>query len=116
MVLLTSLLSACASLPKNVDRPVSRAYIDTDDTTLGRFVQGELERNEGLSGFYILANGLDAFAARALLADSAERSIDAQYYLLHNDLVGRLFLDSLLKAADRGGARALAGGRHDARR
>ena len=65
-------------------------------------MQEDIERHAGLSGFYILANGLDAFAARALLADSAERSIDAQYYLLHNDLVGRLFLHSLLKAADRG--------------
>jgi len=37
-----------------------------------------------------------------LLAYTAERSIDAQYYLLHSDLVGRLFLDALLKAADRG--------------
>ena len=102
MALLTSLLGALVSLPGNADRSVSHAYTDTADTTLGRFVQDDLARHPGLSGFHILASGLDAFAARALLAQSAERSIDAQYYLLHNDLVGRLFLDMLLNAADRG--------------
>ena len=36
------------------------------------------------------------------MSASAEHSIDAQYYLLNNDLVGNLFLDLLLDAADRG--------------
>ena len=36
------------------------------------------------------------------MAQIAERSIDTQYYLLHDDLTGRLFIDQLLKAADRG--------------
>ena len=40
--------------------------------------------------------------ARAVLAHMAERSIDVQYYLYHDDLVGRLFTDQLVKAADRG--------------
>jgi cardiolipin synthase C len=56
----------------------------------------------GESGFHLLNNGLDAFVARVLLVHFAERSIDVQYYLYHNDLVGRLFTDQLLKAADRG--------------
>jgi phosphatidylserine/phosphatidylglycerophosphate/cardiolipin synthase-like enzyme len=50
----------------------------------------------------LLADGLDAFVARAVLSHRAERSIDAQYYLYHSDLVGKLFSDLLLKAADRG--------------
>jgi putative cardiolipin synthase len=45
---------------------------------------------------------LDAFVARAVLAQSADRSIDAQYYLLHDDMAGALFVDQLLRAADRG--------------
>ena len=36
------------------------------------------------------------------LAHVAERSIDVQYYLYHNDLVGQLLTAQLLKAADRG--------------
>ncbi|WP_253286206.1 phospholipase D family protein [Ruegeria sp. HKCCD6157] len=36
------------------------------------------------------------------MAAAAERTIDAQYYLLHNDPTGHLFAASLLQAADRG--------------
>ena len=50
----------------------------------------------------MLASGLDAFVARAVLAGLAQRSLDVQYYLYHNDLTGKLFTQQLLKAADRG--------------
>jgi len=95
-------LGGCASLPPNDDREPSYAFADTGRTTLGKAIAADLERHPGLSGFYLLPRGVDAFTARAALAYRAERSIDAQYYLLHNDLIGKLFLDSLLKAADRG--------------
>ena len=96
------LLGGCATLPKDFDRPVSFAYRDTEDTFLGKIRLREMAAHPGQSGFLLLGDGLDAFVARALLAQSAERSIDAQYYLFHNDLVGALFVDQLLKAADRG--------------
>ena len=57
---------------------------------------------QGQDGFLLLDSGLDAFVARAVLTRHAERSIDLQYYLYHQDLVGHLFLDLLVKAADRG--------------
>ncbi len=95
-------LSGCGSLPKDVSRPVSYAHTDTDNTPLGRARRDEIRRHPGESGFLLLGNGLDAFVARAVLANQAERSIDAQYYLLHNDLTGALFIDQLVQAADRG--------------
>lgn len=54
------------------------------------------------SGFLPLSNGFDAFVARAVLAERAKKTLDAQYYILHDDDVGRGFAFSLLKAADRG--------------
>ena len=96
------LFSGCATLPENVDRPASHALTDTDDTFLGRDFQLEKAAHPGKSGFLLLGNGLDAFVARALLAHKAERSIDAQYYLLHKDLTGTLFIYQLLQAANRG--------------
>ena len=96
------IVSGCATLPKDFERPVSHAVTDTDSTRLGQIRRHELDAKTGQSGFLTLANGLDAFVARAVLAQAAERSIDAQYYLLHNDKVGFLFIDQLLKAADRG--------------
>jgi len=95
-------ISGCATLPENVDRPVSYALTDTEDTAWGKSRQDERAAHPGQSGFILLANGLDAFVARALMAEFAERSIDVQYYLYHDDLTGRLFTHQLLKAADRG--------------
>jgi len=54
------------------------------------------------SGFYVLNSGLEALAARLLLAERAERSLDVQYYAIADDLVGRLFVGYLVGAADRG--------------
>jgi putative cardiolipin synthase len=101
-ILVLYLIVGCATLPENFDRPESYAYTDTDDTRLGQARRDEINAHPGQSGFLLLGNGLDAFLARALLSENAERSIDVQYYLYHNDLIGRLFTDQLLKAADRG--------------
>jgi putative cardiolipin synthase len=95
-------ISGCATLPQNFERPESHALTDTGDTHWGRLRQDERAAHPGQSGFILLANGLDAFVARALMAEFAERSIDVQYYLYHDDLTGRLLTHQLLKAANRG--------------
>jgi cardiolipin synthase C len=100
--LIALLMHGCATLPKNFERPVSHAVIDTDDTLIGKLHRDEKSARPGQSGFLLLGDGLDAFVARAVLTQAAQRSIDAQYYLLHNDLTGRLFIAQLLEAADRG--------------
>ena len=89
-------------MPPNSDNPESFALPDTGDTRLGKAYL-ELNKNSSEeSGFVLLDNGLDAFAARLALARDAERSIDVQYYMFHNDMTGKLLIDQLLKAADRG--------------
>jgi len=95
-------LGACASLPDNSSRPESHAYNNTRQTFLGRDFSQYSQSHTGESAFYLLGNGLDAFVARAGLASIAERSIDTQYYMIHNDVVGNLFIDSLYEAAERG--------------
>ncbi len=94
--------SGCATLPQNVERPVSTAFSDTETTSIGRRVAEEGRGRAEMSGYHLLADGLDAFVARMVLADRAERSIDAQYYMVHNDVVGSLFIDRLYQAAERG--------------
>jgi putative cardiolipin synthase len=100
--LLLLALVGCATLPENVDRPPSKAYTDTEDTAIGSAIVRETADHPGQSGFLLLENGLNAFVARAVLARFAERSIDVQYYLYNDDLVGRLFTDQLVQTADRG--------------
>jgi putative cardiolipin synthase len=96
-------LGGCASLPDNSDRTESLHYTDTDDTPLGKLVEKRLPAHaEGQSGYLLLPDGLDAFVARAVLAQLAERSIDAQYYMWHGDEVGQLLSHQMLMAAGRG--------------
>lgn len=96
------LVSGCAKLPDNSGRSASFATTPDATTKIYREATKVLGPDPDENGYLLLGNGLDALVARALMAGLAEKSIDAQYYLLHNDLVGRLFVDQLLKAADRG--------------
>ncbi|RLA59987.1 MAG: phospholipase D family protein, partial [Gammaproteobacteria bacterium] len=89
-------------MPPNDHQISSAVLTDTDDTIMGRNVTEAVASNGGQTGVLLLNTGLGAFVARAVLAINAERSLDVQYYLLHRDLSGRLLLDQLLKAADRG--------------
>ena len=57
---------------------------------------------KGPSGIRLLPRGPDAFLARLTLVDLAERSLDLQYHLWHDDTVGRLLLGAVMRAADRG--------------
>ena len=48
------LISGCASLPQNFDRPVSHAYMDTGDTSLGKAHRSEIDAHKEESGFLLL--------------------------------------------------------------
>lgn len=71
-------------------------------TRLGLALAPQLAAHPDRNGIYPLPDPHDAFAARALLARSAERTLDVQYYIWHGDLTGTLLLEELHDAADRG--------------
>jgi putative cardiolipin synthase len=97
---LMMLLTSCATLPAN--NPTQTLTItDTEDTRLGKLSAEMTRDHPGESGFYLLKNGQDAFAARLILMAGAEKSIDAQYYMIHGDTTGTLFVEQLVGAADR---------------
>ena len=54
------------------------------------------------SGIVALDDPYDAFAERILLARTAEKTLDVQYYIRHGDITGTLLLDALREAASRG--------------
>ncbi len=58
--------------------------------------------HEDTRGVFALPEGLDAFAARVLLAGAAEHALDAQYYIWDHDMSGALLFEALHRAADRG--------------
>jgi cardiolipin synthase C len=94
--------AGCATLPRDIVREPSHAWDRPQETKLGRVLAVDVDNHPGLSGFHVLGNGLDAFVARMALAGAAERTLDLQYYIFHDDLTGKLILDNVLNAADRG--------------
>lgn len=98
-----SFLSGC-SLPPLDKRSESTALTpeQSADTPLGRGIAPVAAAHPGKSGIHPLPNAYDAFAARMMLARAAERSLDVQYYIWHNDMTGTMLLEALHEAADRG--------------
>lgn len=112
LALAMALQAGCAGLPPKPPLAESRAFIDTDDTPLGRIARASLpaeatddgvpDARPGRSGFRLLPSGEQSFDGRLALAERAVRSIDAQYYHIHADPAGATFLRALRDAAARG--------------
>ena len=83
-------------------RTVSTAFNGFASTRLGEFFGQAADEHPGLSGFSLLSHGREAFIVRLALADLAERSLDMQYYMWDGDTTGRIVVDRVMKAADRG--------------
>ena len=95
-------VSGCATVDFDAEKASSQVIEETSDTRLGKAVAPGVAAHPGQSGFHLMIESIDALAARLLLAELAERTLDVQYYLVGDDPIGDVFFASLLKAADRG--------------
>lgn len=102
LCLLLFFVTGCTALPSLQDRQSSTADLNTGATRLGRGLAAQGAAHPGKSGVYALPDGRNAFAARVLLAQAAERTLDVQYYIWHKDMTGTLLFAALRQAADRG--------------
>ena len=102
LLVVVAMLGGCATVDFDHPKTITSAFNDTGDTSLGQSLAGLAEAHPGQAGFYPVIDSIDALAIRLLMAKRAERSIDAQYYLITGDIVGNLFIGALLEAADRG--------------
>lgn len=103
LVFMLLIVAGCATIDYAYPRQDSYFLPDTSNTRLGKSIEPDVAKKPpNQSGFYSIADGMDALTARLLLANYADRSIDVQYYLVKNDIVGRVFMYALLQAADRG--------------
>jgi putative cardiolipin synthase len=100
--ILTAVALGCATVSFDEPKSESTYIVDTTQTELGKWSTQWVDAHDGASGFYPLAGGMDALAARLALAERAEKSIDLQYFLMKDDKAGRVISKSLLLAADRG--------------
>lgn len=96
------LLSSCAIVRLDFTKSASEAFQQPEQTSLGRRFAPPVLTDPAHSGFYLLDVGIEAFAARAALADAAERAIDLQYYMMRDGQTTRLLIERLVIAAERG--------------
>jgi len=102
VVLALLVLGGCATVNFDYPKTESRFDPDTADTFMGKRVAPSIAAHPGESAFLMQSDGVDALAARIVGAFQAERTIDVQYYLIKADPIGLVFIEALLKAADRG--------------
>lgn len=98
------LLSACATMPPGANYPkiASTALAHPEETAIGRKIGPRAIAHPGLSGFRLFASGSEAFALRVQMADSAQRTLDVQYFIFKDDDTGKLLMSAMLRAASRG--------------
>lgn len=103
-LLLTGLLTGCATRPPGADYPRSHSVALTDFTAtrFGRQFADESADNSGRSAFRIINVGVDGFLMRLEMINAAERTLDLQYFIFRGDESGRLIREALVRAADRG--------------
>jgi phosphatidylserine/phosphatidylglycerophosphate/cardiolipin synthase-like enzyme len=104
LLLIAAWLTGCASLPSEVDRPVTTALANPEQTRLGNAVQQRAAkagtRND--SGFALVSSAELAFTSRMALIDAAQKTLDIQYYAIHADETTERMFDALRAAAARG--------------
>ncbi|CAN5909996.1 phospholipase D family protein [soil metagenome] len=100
----TLVMSGCAQLPKDVQRPISTALASPAGTALGTLLQ---QRHDAVSarfdsGFVLLDGPQAAYGSRLALVESAQKTLDLQYYAIHADASTGRLLAGIREAAARG--------------
>src|SRR5829696_4186188 len=96
-LVLSTWAAGCASLPANVAREASSAFAAPQQTALGQLIQ-ERKMQAGTrsdSAFRLLDSVGAAFSSRLALIESAQRSLDLQYYAIHADASTEALLQRL---------------------
>ncbi|MEZ4600378.1 MAG: phospholipase D family protein [Syntrophotaleaceae bacterium] len=99
---LSVMIAACATLPKDYLRTDSTAFSNYLATDLGQFFAEAEGEHPGKSGFALIRSGKHAFTSRIAMTELAQKSLDLQYYIWEPDATGRILMERLLRAADRG--------------
>lgn len=104
MAVFSLLMVGCASLPSEVERPMSSALTNPETTRLGQLVQARAAKakTHNDSGFALVGDADLAFTSRMTLIKAAQKTLDLQYYAIFaDDTTARLF-EALREAAQRG--------------
>ncbi len=103
VVWLLLLLAGCATVPGGYyPKQPSTALEHPETTSLGKQLEAQTRAHPGLAGFRLVPQGIDGFLLRAEMVAAAERTLDLQYFSIQNDETGKMLMDGVLRAAERG--------------
>ena len=105
---LITILAGCASLPEEIEHPTEP--LDTQPvSSLSALIDSHRpqqtrpeQEQAGMNAVLLLDSGWNALAQRLALIETAEHSIDIQYYIWNSDASGSYLASRVLAAADRG--------------
>jgi cardiolipin synthase C len=99
-----ALWAGCAVRPPAASPVAPRLALAPQDSGPLATVESRFQVRHGAekSGFRLLQNNRDALAWRLAAIDSAQHSLDLQYYVWFGDNVGQLLMARVVAAADRG--------------
>ncbi|UPR53894.1 phospholipase D family protein [Vibrio cyclitrophicus] len=102
-LILVAILGGCSSLPEGIDHQAEpyTSYGPSTLSVLANEYQPQTSE-QSTTAVRLQESGWDALAERLALVESAEHTIDIQYYIWNSDVSGRYLASRLLAAADRG--------------
>lgn len=97
-------MTACTSLSPDThnEKTTSTALPYQHNSPLDHYFSALSKKTPGETGFYPLEHGHDALLTRLALIESAQASLDLQYYIFRDDETSQLLSWRLFIAAERG--------------
>ncbi len=104
MAALVLIISSCSVFPEQEvaikpEPTLTSTFQHTSLAQIYKTIDGSVENR---SGNLLLRDGQQALAERLYLTDVAEKAIDAQYFIWNSDNSGKLLMQRILNAAERG--------------
>lgn len=97
----TLTLIGCAQ-PLSIVKTETYSNVDNFNTTLHQKVLPYTQANPNKTAFYPLGDGQAALLARLAIIESAQKTVDVQYYIYRDDATSNLLTWYLYQAAERG--------------
>lgn len=102
-LLLAAALAGCGSLPEQIDH-APQTSPQTTNSELSQLTRSywSQQSDQQMSAVTLQDNGWQALSQRLALIETAQKTIDIQYYIWNSDLSGQYLASRLMAAADRG--------------
>ena len=94
------ILASCRTFSPNTGTLPTVGFVSQE--TIEQACRQHTVRRRGTSGFEMLPDARESFFTRLAMVEAAQHTLDLQYFIWRDDVVGTTVADRVLAAADRG--------------